>query len=296
MKILLLGPQGQVGRRLAAALAPLGELFAVARSDGGDLARPEALREAVRRVAPAAIVNAAAYTAVDRAESEEASAMAINGIAPGVLAQEAERLGAWLVHFSSDYVFDGSGDRPWTEDDAPAPLNAYGRSKLAGERAIAAACTRHLVLRTSWVFDAQGSNFLRTILQRARAQDTLSVVDDEIGAPTPAAWLARLVAGVLPRLQPSQAGIYHAVAAGETSWNGYARYAIACARDAGCPTRLAPEAVAAIPAGSLRRAAARPRNSRLSTTKLQRTFGIAPPPWQDGVREAVRQWAATEPR
>jgi dTDP-4-dehydrorhamnose reductase len=296
MKVLLLGADGQVGSRLREQLGPVGELLALGRAgqDGlcGDLTQADALRDTVRRVQPDVVVNAAAYTAVDRAETETALAFAINADGPAVLAQEAQRIGAWIVHFSTDYVFDGSGSRAWTEDDVPHPLNAYGRSKLAGEQAIAAACERHLVLRTSWVFDARGANFLRTILQRAAAQDSLAVVDDEVGAPTPAAWLASVVASVLPRLSGEKAGIYHAVASGETSWNGYARYAIGCAQEAGLPLRATPDRVAGIPAGSLQRAAARPRNSRLSTHKLQSTFGLAPPPWQDGVRAAVLALAA----
>lgn len=296
MKILLLGAQGQLGTRLRQALPGIAEVVALGRSGDsglcGDLTQLAALRDTVRRLAPDVIVNAAAYTAVDLAESQAELAFAVNAAGPAALAEEAQACGAWLVHYSTDYVFDGSGSRPWQETDVPAPLNNYGRSKLAGEEAIRAACARHFILRTSWVFDALGANFLRTILQRAASQDTLSVVDDEIGAPTPAAWLADLTLQLIRQRSDSNAGTYHAAAAGETSWNGYARFALACAREQGHALRAGPENVAAIPAESLHRAAARPRNSRLSTGKLQRRFGIVPPPWQDGVRAAVQAWVA----
>ena len=235
MRILLLGRNGQVGWELQRSLGCLGEVVALDSNSTdhcGDLTRPDELADTVRALAPQVIVNAAAYTAVDKAESEPEQAALINATAPGVLAREAERLGAWLVHYSTDYVFDGSGNRPWTEADAPAPLNVYGRTKLDGERAIQAACARHLIFRTSWVYAARGSNFARTMLRLAQEREQLTVIDDQVGAPTGADLLADVSALAL-RAAPQAsglAGLYHLSAAGQTSWHGYARHVMDTAR------------------------------------------------------------------
>ena len=293
MKILLLGPDGQVGWELRRALAPLGEVVAVGRAgaDGlcGDLARPEAVAETVRRVAPAAIVNAAAYTAVDRAESEPDAAAAVNAAAPGVLGTVAREVDAWLVHYSTDYVFDGSGQRPWREHDATAPLSIYGRTKLAGEQTIRASGCRHLILRTSWVFAARGGNFARTMLRLAAERERLTVIDDQFGAPTGAELIADVSAHALmgARLQPALAGTYHLAAAGETSWCGYARHVIDFARRHGWP--LAVREVAAIPTTAYPTPARRPLNSRLDCGRLEKVFGLQLPPWQHGVERMITE-------
>jgi dTDP-4-dehydrorhamnose reductase len=302
MKMLLTGRDGQLGFELVRALAPLGELVAVGRADC-DLADvdadADALRALVRRHAPDVIVNAAAYTAVDRAESERDAAFAVNARAPGVLGEEAARLGALVVHYSTDYVFDGAGSRPWTEDDAPAPLGVYGSSKLAGERALAEACARHLVLRTSWVLGAHGGNFAKTMLRLAAERDTLAVVDDQFGAPTSAALLADLTARLLRQYARDGAdafpfGTYHLAAAGETSWYDYARFVLGAARAAGRPLRAGPDAVQGVATADYPTAAQRPLNSRLDTSRFQLTFGLRLPPWQDGVGQVLQQLFRSE--
>ena len=295
MKILLLGSNGQLGWQLRRSLCVLGEVTALTRDSqplGADLARPDELARAVRAVAPDVIVNAAAYTAVDRAESERDAAFAVNASACEVLAAEASRLGAWLIHYSTDYVFDGSGARPWTESDATAPINVYGHSKLAGEQAVARGTDRHLVLRTSWVFDSWGQNFLKSILRAAAQRDSLNVVCDQWGAPTRAALIADVTAQILPRLAPGLAGIYHLAAAGETNWHEYACLAIARAAECGLPLKTGPAQVRPIPASQYPVAAARPGNSRLDTTRLRAAFGLCLPPWQQGVREVAAELAA----
>jgi dTDP-4-dehydrorhamnose reductase len=285
MKILLLGKAGQVGWELQRALAPLGELIALDRHDGGDLANGEALVARVRDLAPQVIVNAAAYTAVDKAEAEPALAQQINADAPGLLAQQAQALGALLVHYSTDYVFDGSGDGARCETAATAPLSVYGRSKLAGEEAIRASGCQHLILRTSWVYAARGGNFAKTMLRLAAEREQLKVIADQIGAPTGADLLADLTAHMLVRAQaaPELSGTYHAVAAGETSWHSYARHVIELARRRGASIRVAPDQVLAIPTIDYPTPAQRPLNSRLSTAKLQQRFGLTLPHWQQGV-------------
>ena len=289
MRILLLGRGGQLGWELQRALAPLGELLAPDRHDPAapavDLERPEALAATVRALRPDAIVNAAAYTAVDRAESEPERCRLVNAVAPGVLAAEAAACRATLVHFGTDYVFDGSGSAPRDESAATGPLNVYGRTKLDGEIAIRAAGGRHLILRTSWVYGARGGNFARTMLRLAAERDALSVVDDQVGAPTGADLLADVTAHALRAVLRDGApgGTYHAAAAGETSWHGYARFVIESARALGEPIRVAPEAVHAVPSSAFPTPARRPHNSRLDTRRLQSTFGLRLPPWQDGV-------------
>jgi dTDP-4-dehydrorhamnose reductase len=288
MRILLLGKGGQVGWELQRSLAPLGQLVALdfdSPEGCGDFTRPEALAATVRDLAPQVIVNAAAYTAVDKAEAEPDLARLINATAPGVLAHEAQALGAWLVHFSTDYVFDGSGDRPWRETDATGPLNVYGQTKLEGERAVQAACQRHLILRTSWVYAARGGNFARTMLRLAAERDELTVIDDQIGAPTGAELLADCTALMLRHLQqqPQMAGLYHLSAAGQTSWHGYACHVIERARQLRPDLPLKLRQIRPVPSSAFQTAARRPHNSRLDTGHLVSTFGLRLPPWQQGV-------------
>lgn len=288
MKILLLGKGGQVGWELQRSLAPLGELVALdfdSTEGCGDFTRPEALAATVSDLAPQIIVNAAAYTAVDQAESEPDLARLINATAPRVLAQQAQKLGAWLVHFSTDYVFDGSGDRPWREADPTGPLNVYGRTKLEGERAVQAACQQHLILRTSWVYAARGGNFAKTMLRLAAERDELTVIDDQIGAPTGAELLADATSILLGHLQrqPARAGLYHLTAAGQTSWHGYACHVIERARQLKPDLPLQVKKIRPVPSGAFQTAARRPLNSRLDTGHLVSTFGLRLPPWQQGV-------------
>ncbi|MSP86331.1 MAG: dTDP-4-dehydrorhamnose reductase [Methylotenera sp.] len=288
MKILLLGKNGQVGWELQRSLAPLGELLALnsqSQDYCGDLANLTGLAQTIRDVAPDIIVNAAAYTAVDKAESEPALAHAINALAPGVLAQEAKRCGAWLVHFSTDYVFDGSGNQAWLEADATAPLSVYGASKLAGEQAIIAAACQHLIFRTSWVYGARGNNFAKTMLKLAQKRDSLKVASDQIGAPTGADLLADVTAhAICTALQkPNVSGLYHLGASGETSWHDYAGFVIEYARKAGVAIKVAQAAIQAVPSSEFVTVAKRPLNSRLNTNKLQQTFNLHLPDWQSGV-------------
>jgi dTDP-4-dehydrorhamnose reductase len=295
MKILLLGKNGQLGWELQRALSPIGELVALEASGtppwGADLARPHELAATVHAHAPEFIVNAAAYTAVDRAEAEPDLARTVNAVAPGVLAAAAAARGAWLVHYSTDHVFDGSGHLPWRECDAAHPLNAYGRSKLEGELAVRAAGCRHLILRTSWVYAARRSNFMRSILQSASTCERVDVVDDQIGAPTGAAWLADLTSSAICKLRasPSLAGTYHAAPAGQTNRYEWARYIIELARRAGHPLKVLPAGVVPVPSASLRSPARRPLNSRLDTRKLQQGFGLTLPDWRVGMDEVVNQ-------
>lgn len=293
MKILLLGADGQLGWQLRRSLGVIGHVTALARGSTpcGDLADAAGIVRTVRELRPDAIVNAAAYTAVDRAESETELAFAINHRACEVLATEASRLGAWLVHYSTEYVFDGSGEAPWRETDAAAPLNAYGRSKLAGEQAIAQACPRHLVLRTSWLFDTWGDNFLKWLLRAASRQAALDIVDDQWGAPTRAALVADVTAHLLRTATPELAGIYHVAAGGETNRHGYAAYALACSAACGLPLQARPDSVRAVPSTAFPTAAARPANSRLDTSRLRSAFGLVLPPWQEGVRAVVAELA-----
>ncbi len=293
MRILLLGKNGQVGWELQRALAPLGELVALDRHgegiDCGDLARQVDLAETVRRLAPDVIVNAAAYTAVDRAESDAALAHAINAEAVGVLAHEAAALGAWLLHYSTDYVFDGSGSRAWREDDPTAPLSVYGCSKLAGEKAIRASGCRHLIFRTSWVYAARGGNFARTMLRLAAERERLVVIDDQQGAPTGAELIADVSAHALRSAvgDPALAGTYHLAAAGETSWHGYARFVVDEARALGVALKV--EEIAPITTAEYPTAAIRPLNSRLDCGHLRASFGLALPDWRVGVARMLRE-------
>ena len=289
VKILLTGRNGQLGWELARALAPLGEIVAFDRA-GLDLADPARLASTVRELKPDIIVNPAAYTAVDRAESESEAAFAINARAPGILAEEAKRLGALLFHYSTDYVFDGAKAAPYLEDDATNPLGVYGASKLEGERAIAASGGRHWIFRTSWVYAPRGKNFLLNILRLAREGKPLRVVADQFGAPTSAAMLARATAQALstqaqaisrrgPHNAPPSSGVYHMTAAGRTSWHGFA---CAILRE----FRL-DNPVTAIPASEYPLPAKRPANSVLDNSRLAAAFGIRLPGWEDGLREAA---------
>jgi dTDP-4-dehydrorhamnose reductase len=298
MRILLLGKNGQVGWELQRSLAVLGEVVALDRSGSdelvGDLADLAGLERTVQAARPQVIVNAAAYTAVDQAESEAGLARRINAEAPGVLAQAAARTGALLVHYSTDYVFDGSGSAPWKEDDVTAPLSVYGRSKLEGEQAIAAAGGRHLIFRTSWVYGARGGNFAKTMLRLARERERLNVIEDQIGAPTGADLLADVTAHAIRHLLPpmghnelTPSGVYHVTASGETTWHGYARFVLQQAQAAGQALKAGPGQVQPIPTSSYPTPARRPHNSRLDTTRLRNTFGLSLPHWQAGVQRLL---------
>lgn len=288
MKILLLGKNGQIGWELQRSLAPLGELVALDRHSTdfcGDLANLAGLADTVQRVRPSLIINAAAHTAVDKAESEPELARLINALAPSLLAQEASKLGAWLVHYSTDYVFDGSGSRPWLETDMPAPLNVYGQTKLEGERLIQAVCLKHLIFRTSWVYAARGGNFAKTMLRLAQERERLMVIDDQWGAPTGAELIADVTAHAVRQVQSySQAcGLYHLTASGETTWNGYASHVISQAQRAQSAMTIRAREVASVPASAFPMPARRPHNSRLDITKLQAVFNLKLPAWQQGV-------------
>jgi dTDP-4-dehydrorhamnose reductase len=290
-KILLFGKSGQVGWELQRSLAPLGEVIAVDFDSSdfcGDFTNLAGLAETVRQVKPTIIVNAAAHTAVDKAESEPDLARTINALAPSVIAAEAQKLGAWLVHYSTDYVFDGSGSQAWKESDIPAPLSVYGQTKLEGEQAVAANCAKHLIFRTSWVYAARGGNFAKTMLRLAKERDSLSVIDDQIGAPTGADLLADITALALLRVQtqPLQhelAGLYHLVASGSTSWHGYAALVIEHARNTGIDIKTPQNAIHKIATQAYPTPARRPLNSKLDTSKLQAAFNLHLPPWQLGV-------------
>ena len=289
MKILLLGKNGQVGRELAIALARVGELTALGRQDL-DLADSGSIREQIRRLRPDVIVNAAAYTAVDKAESEPDLAMAVNGIAPGIMAEEAARLNALLVHYSTDYVFDGTKHSPYTEQDAPNPLNVYGRSKLAGEQVICANALRFLVFRTTWVYDAQGKNFLNTIKRIGAQRAELTIVDDQIGAPTWSREIAQATAHAIALyLADPDAkrinGIYHLTAQGQTSWFGFAQAAAEYGLFAGFAH---PPALRAIGSAEFPTPAKRPMYSVLSNARLLKQFGIQLPDWKISLRECLK--------
>jgi len=294
MKLLLLGKGGQVGWELQRSLAPLGELVALDFDSAdmhADFSRPEQLADTVLSVRPDVIVNAAAHTAVDKAESEVELARSLNATSPGVVAGAAEQLGALMVHYSTDYVFDGSGSMPWKEADPTGPLSVYGRTKLEGEQLVAANCSRHLIFRTSWVYAARGGNFAKTMLRLARERDRLTVINDQYGAPTGAELLADVTAHAIRDTlrDPAKAGLYHLVAGGETTWHGYARFVLEQARAAGVELKALPEAVDPVPTSAFPTPATRPHNSRLDTRKLQSTFGLTLPDWQMGVARMLRE-------
>ncbi|KXK71594.1 MULTISPECIES: dTDP-4-dehydrorhamnose reductase [Pseudomonas] len=294
MKILLLGKNGQVGWELQRSLAPLGEVLALdSRSVDfcGDLGNLEGLKDTLARYAPDVIVNAAAYTAVDKAESEPSQAHLVNAEAVAVMAEAAASSGALLVHYSTDYVFPGDGTQAWRETDGVGPLNVYGVSKLAGEQAIQASGCRHLVFRTCWVYAARGNNFAKTMLRLARERDTLGVIDDQFGAPTGAELIADVTAHAIPaaRENPKLDGIYHLAAGGETTWCGYARYVINLAAAAGLELKVSAEAVNALTTDAYPTPAKRPANSRLNTEKLQKAFQLNLPSWEYGVARMLTE-------
>lgn len=283
MRILLTGKSGQVGWELQRALAPLGEVIACDRSEL-DLANPDQIVAVARETQPQIIVNAAAYTAVDKTESESELAHAINARAPGILADEAKKLGALLVHYSTDYVFDGTKAWPYTEEDAPNPINVYGRTKLAGEQVIQASGCRHLIFRTSWVYGPRGKNFLLTILRLAKERDELRIVSDQIGAPTTSALIADVTAQILRAFSPEKQGLYNLTATGSVSWHGFAQ---AIVRTAGLTVK-----VTSIPTSEYPTPARRPSSSLLNTALLRQQFDIVLPSWEDGLRtcfDALRE-------
>lgn len=282
-KILLIGKDGQVGGELSSLLQPLGTLVAFGRNDL-DLSREDRIREKIREVSPQVIVNAAAYTAVDKAEEESELALAVNGTAPAILAEEAKQLGAALVHYSTDYVFDGTKTGPYTEEDAPNPLGVYGRTKLAGDEAIQSAGLPYLIFRTAWVYGLKGKNFLRTIQRLAKERDELKIVDDQVGSPTWCRIIAQTTANVLTQVLPEgspgdlsrlddASGLYNLVCTGHTSWFGFAKAILEASPDSP-NTKLIPISASEYPTP-----AARPKNSVLATEKLRSAFGITPPAW-----------------
>jgi dTDP-4-dehydrorhamnose reductase len=294
MKILLFGKNGQVGWELQRSLAPLGEVIALDRHSTdycGDLLNPNGVAQTVLSLRPDVIVNAAAYTAVDKAESDPANASIVNAEAPGAMALAAAKIGAKLVHYSTDYVFNGSGSAPWRETDTPAPLGVYGASKLAGEQAIARSGAPHLIFRTSWVYAARGGNFAKTMLRLAQERETLSVINDQIGAPTGADLLADVTAQAITRWVSRDAlgGLYHLSAAGETSWYGYAQHLFATARAQGMALKLIDAQLKPIPSSEYKTAAQRPLNSRLDCAKLKSDFNLHLPHWTVGVNRMLAE-------
>jgi len=309
VNILLLGKNGQVGWELQRSLAPLGTVIALDRAGGisstgqplrGDLTDLDGLAATVRHLRPDVIVNAAAHTAVDKAESEPELARALNALAPGVLAQEAAALGAWLVHYSTDYVFNGSGTQPWHEDDATGPLSVYGQTKLEGEQRIQASGCKHLIFRTSWVYAARGGNFAKTMLKLAKERERLTVINDQFGAPTGADLIADVTAHAIRQAAgqwasvgespvPDLTGIYHLVASGETTWFDYANHVLALGVDGKFASNLVVKEVAPVPSSAFATAAKRPHNSRLNTGKLQSAFELVLPAWQHGVNRMLAE-------
>ncbi|WP_340621452.1 dTDP-4-dehydrorhamnose reductase [Xenorhabdus siamensis] len=286
MHILLFGKNGQVGWELQRALAPLGKVTALDFTSNdycGDFSNPEGVAKAVQSLKPDIIVNAAAHTAVDKAESERELAELLNFRSVEAIAKEAQKLGTWLVHYSTDYVFDGSGEKPWHENDIPAPLNVYGETKLAGEIAVQTHCEKHLIFRTSWVYAARGTNFAKTMLKLGKERETLSIINDQFGAPTGAELLADCSAHAIRVTQqkPELAGLYHLIASGETTWFKYAQYIFERAQEAGA--KLAIKEIKPISASAFPTPAQRPQNSRLNTDKFQQSFDLILPDWKIGV-------------
>jgi dTDP-4-dehydrorhamnose reductase len=293
VRILLFGMTGQVGWELQRSLAPLGELVALGRSSpiAADFMQPMKLEGTVRAVRPQVIVNAAAYTAVDEAETHPDVARTINATAPAHLASAAAAVGAWLVHYSTDHVFDGGGDAPWNEDSPTGPLNVYGQTKIESEIAVRSSGCRHVILRTSWIHAARGNNFVRKIMRQASECDSLEVVADQFGSPTGADLVADITAHVLRGVlaQPALAGTYHVAAAGETSWHAYAQHVVELARANGLSLRLRPAGLIPISSRAYQGAARRPYNSRLNTRKLRETFNLVLPDWRLGVERTLKE-------
>lgn len=290
-KILITGSNGQVGFELKRACAPLGEVVALDRQ-GMDLAKPDSIRAAIRKICPHLILNAAAYTAVDKAESEAFVANAVNAEAPGIIGEEAAKLGALVIHYSTDYVFDGTQLGAYLETDTTNPLSVYGRTKLAGENALAASGARHLIFRTSWVFGAYGKNFIKTILRLALERSELKIVADQFGAPTGSALLADTSAQIASRFlfqaaEDFPCGVYHLTAAGETSWHGFARYVVEKAVGAGLGLQACADSILPISTRDYPTPAVRPANSRLETAKFRNTFGLQSPDWTQGVDQVL---------
>jgi dTDP-4-dehydrorhamnose reductase len=292
MKILLTGCNGQVGFELQRSLAPLGEVIAFDRPRC-DLADPESLRAAIREVRPNIMLNPAAYTAVDKAEGDEVTAQAVNGDAPGIIGEEAAKIGALVIHYSTDYVFDGTKTGAYVETDATNPLSVYGRTKLAGENALIASEAHHLIFRTSWVFGAHGANFLKTILRLAREREELRIVGDQFGAPTGAALIADTTAQVLGqylRVGYSDSfpfGTYHLTASGCASWHEYAAFVVEQALKMGTSLQAIPEKIHQIATADYPLPATRPQNSRLDCSRLEHGFQLQMPTWQNGVSHAL---------
>lgn len=294
MRILLFGKNGQVGWELQRSLAFMGELVALDVNDQelcGDFTHPDSIIQTIHSVSPDVIVNAAAYTAVDKAESEPELTRAINVFAPEILAQESRKLGAWLIHYSTDYVFDGNGVKPWKETDPTTPLNVYGSTKLEGEKAIFNSGCQHLIFRTSWVYSARGKNFAKTMIRLAQERDHLAVIDDQIGAPTGADLLADITAHSIriALCQPQVSGLYHLAAKGETSWYGYASFVLDKVRQSGIKLKVQPESIQPVSTNAFSQTIRRPRNSRLNTKKIEGTFDLTLPLWQTGVARMLTE-------
>ncbi|MBC7203209.1 MAG: dTDP-4-dehydrorhamnose reductase [Pusillimonas sp.] len=296
LTIFIIGQTGQLGTALRNALKPTGESTIASMHPvpySGRLQHTNELVKALRQNRPQVIVNAAACTAVDQAQNNPEMARRVNAVAPGVLAAEAAATGAWLIHYSTDYVFSGKGSRPWVETDRADPLSVYGHTKLEGDLAIQTSGCKYLILRTSWLYDRQGKNFVRTILQRAQTQDHLTVVNDQFGAPTRASLIANLTAHALKQVmqRPELGGLYHVAAQGETSWFEYAKFVLEQARLRGMPLRVMPNEIQPVSSQRYGALAPRPANSRLNTDKFCATFGVTLPPWQEGVARLVAELA-----
>lgn len=298
MNILLFGKTGQVGWELQRALAPLGNLISLdvhSKEYCGDFSNPEGIAETVQTIKPNVIVNAAAYTAVDKAESEQEVAQLLNAISLDAIGKEAAKIDAWVIHYSTDYVFPGNGETAWQETDLTAPLNVYGQTKLAGEIALQKHCIKHLIFRTSWVYASKGNNFAKTMLKLAKERTEISIINDQFGAPTGAELLADCTAHAIrvALRKPEVAGLYHLVASGTTTWYDYAALIFEEARHAGI--ELALKKLNAVPTSAYPTPARRPNNSRLNTEKFQKNFGLVLPQWEIGVKRMLNELFTVKP-